>query len=53
MTRWRQAVLDALPDATAVLDQTGTIIAVNHTWRMLAPDNGGTETESSRVWWRA
>jgi len=38
------AVLDALPDATAVLDQTGTIIAVNHTWRMFALDNGGTAT---------
>ncbi len=35
------AVLDALPDATAVLDQTGTIIAVNKAWRMFTTDNGG------------
>ena len=40
------AVLDALPDATAVLDQTGAIIAVNHAWRMFALDNGGTETDT-------
>jgi PAS fold len=35
------AVLDALPDATAVLDSSGSIVAVNHTWRMFALDNGG------------
>jgi diguanylate cyclase (GGDEF)-like protein len=35
------AVLDALPDATAVLDGSGTIIAVNAAWRMFALDNGG------------
>lgn len=35
------AVLDALPDATAVLDGAGTIVAVNHTWRMFCLDNGG------------
>ena len=34
-------VLDALPDATAVLDKSGSIVAVNHTWRMFALDNGG------------
>jgi len=34
-------VLDALPDATAVLDQTGTIVAVNRAWRMFSIDNGG------------
>lgn len=34
-------VLDALPDATAVLDTSGTIVAVNHTWRMFSLDNGG------------
>ena len=28
----------------AELDQTGTIIAVNHSWRMFALDNGGTAT---------
>jgi diguanylate cyclase (GGDEF)-like protein len=35
-------VLDALPDATAVLDAGGRIIAVNKAWRMFAEDNGGT-----------
>jgi diguanylate cyclase (GGDEF)-like protein len=35
------AVLDALPDATAVVDRRGTIVAVNHTWRRFAADNGG------------
>lgn len=35
------AALDALPDATAVIDRRGAIIAVNHTWRMFAADNGG------------
>ncbi len=36
-----RAILDALPDATAVLDSSGTIVSVNHTWRMFAVDNGG------------
>jgi hypothetical protein len=35
------ALLDALPDATAVLDSSGTIVAVNLAWRMFALDNGG------------
>jgi diguanylate cyclase (GGDEF)-like protein len=35
------ALLDALPDATAVLDRAGTIVAVNTAWRMFALDNGG------------
>jgi diguanylate cyclase (GGDEF)-like protein len=34
-------VLDALPDATAVLDARGTIVAVNRIWQMFAWDNGG------------
>ena len=34
-------VLDALPDATAILDRAGTIVAVNRVWRMFAIDNGG------------
>ena len=42
------AVLNSLPDATAVLDGTGTIVAVNRTWTMFALDNGGT-TESVGV----
>ncbi|MGD0925540.1 MAG: diguanylate cyclase [Streptosporangiaceae bacterium] len=36
-----RAVLDALPDATAVLDPAGTIVDVNRTWLMFAVDNGG------------
>jgi diguanylate cyclase (GGDEF)-like protein len=36
-----RAVLDALPDATAVLDPAGTITAVNQAWLMFALDNGG------------
>jgi diguanylate cyclase (GGDEF)-like protein len=39
--RFAAAVLDALPDATAVLDRTGTIVAVNRAWRLFALDNGG------------
>ena len=35
------AVLDSLPDSTAVVDATGRIITVNHAWRMFALDNGG------------
>ena len=35
------ALLDALPDAVAVVDATGTIVAVNHAWSMYALDNGG------------
>ena len=34
-------ILDALPDATAILDRSGTIVAVNRAWRMFALDNGG------------
>jgi diguanylate cyclase (GGDEF)-like protein len=36
-----RAVLDALPDATAILDSSGTIVAVNRVWLMFALDNGG------------
>lgn len=35
-------LLDAMPDATAVLDPFGTIVAVNQAWRMFSVDNGGT-----------
>ncbi len=35
------SVLDALPDATAVIDAGGVITAVNHAWRMFTLDNGG------------
>jgi hypothetical protein len=36
-----QDLLDAMPDSTAVLDETGTIVAVNHAWQMFTHDNGG------------
>ena len=37
------AVLDALPDPTAVLDRTGVIIAVNRTWSRFSVANDGTD----------
>jgi diguanylate cyclase (GGDEF)-like protein len=40
------SVLNALPDSTAVLDSSGTIIGVNHTWRLFAADNGGVPAET-------
>ena len=42
------AVLDALPDATAVLDRSASIVAVNRAWRMFAVNNGG-EPEATGV----
>jgi diguanylate cyclase (GGDEF)-like protein len=36
-----RAILDALPDATAILDSAGMIVSVNRTWQMFAVDNGG------------
>jgi diguanylate cyclase (GGDEF)-like protein len=35
------AMLGALPDATAVLDRCGRIVAVNRAWKMFALDNEG------------
>src|ERR1039458_5365154 len=43
-----RAVLDALPDATAVLDPTGVIVDVNQAWLMFALDNGG-QPESTGI----
>ena len=37
------SVLDALPDATAVLDLTGVIVAVNSAWRMFTIDSDGAQ----------
>lgn len=37
----QQALLDAIPDATCVLDGDGVIVKVNKAWRMMALDNGG------------
>jgi diguanylate cyclase (GGDEF)-like protein len=42
------ALLDAMPDATAVLDENGVIVAVNRAWRMFAVDNGG-QPESTGI----
>ncbi|MEO8329457.1 MAG: PAS domain-containing protein, partial [Candidatus Nanopelagicales bacterium] len=39
-------LLDALPDATAILDQDGTIVAVNRVWRMFSLDNGGDDAKT-------
>jgi len=39
-------ILDAMPDATAILDRDGTIIAVNRTWRMFNADNGGDDAKT-------
>jgi diguanylate cyclase (GGDEF)-like protein len=36
-----RALLDALPDSTAVLDHAGDILAVNQAWQMFGLDNGG------------
>ena len=38
-------VLDALPDATAVLDREGSIVAANRAWRMFAVDNGSPKPQ--------
>ena len=39
-------MLDALPDATAILDARARIIAVNKAWRMFTEDNGGHPTQT-------
>lgn len=39
-TRFAQATVDALSAHIAVLDDTGTIIAVNHAWQAFAKANG-------------
>ena len=39
--RLSTAVLDSLPDATAVVDEDGRIVSTNHAWRMFTLDNGG------------
>ncbi len=41
------ALLDAIPDATAVVDGAGAIVAVNRAWRMFTVDNGGDPARTS------
>lgn len=38
-------LLDALPDATAVVDNNGIIVAVNRKWNAFAKDNGGDDSK--------
>ena len=38
--RFAQAALNALTELVAILDESGTIIAVNRAWRLFAEDNG-------------
>ena len=38
-----QAVLDAMPANIAILDKTGTLVAVNAAWRRFAVENGWTQ----------
>ena len=39
-------ILDAMPDATALLDHQGRITSTNAAWRMFALDNGGTPEDT-------
>ena len=41
-----EAILDALPDPTAVLDGNGVIISVNRAWRVFAEQNGGRAADT-------
>ncbi|QDZ03074.1 PAS domain S-box protein [Nitratireductor mangrovi] len=40
----QQGLLDALPDASAIVDPEGFIIAVNRAWKAFGTDNGGDST---------
>ena len=42
-------VLDALPDSLAVLDQSGTIVAVNRAWETFARENGGPDVATGSI----
>lgn len=42
LERFVRGVIDALPDSIAVLDESGTILMVNESWRQFARDNGLT-----------
>jgi hypothetical protein len=45
--RQRAAFLDELPEAAAVVEGSGTIVAVNEAWRRFAKDNGADPGEVS------
>jgi two-component system, chemotaxis family, CheB/CheR fusion protein len=45
--RFSRATLDALPHQMCVLDERGTIIAVNATWRTFSEENGGSHETNS------
>ncbi len=47
-TQLRHAILDSVPLQIAVLDDTGTIVAVNQRWREFAQDNGIPTGETAR-----
>jgi diguanylate cyclase (GGDEF)-like protein len=40
MTWSAEAILDAIPDASAVLDADGVIVAVNRAWQLFGAENG-------------
>ena len=44
-----QAVMDALPEHIAVVDQAGVIVMINAAWRRFARANGDSELERSGV----
>jgi hypothetical protein len=43
----RAAFLDELPEEAAVVERSGTIVAVNEAWRRFAKDNGADPAEVS------
>ena len=44
-----QAIIDALPEHIAVLDQAGTIMMVNAAWRRFAKANGDSDLSKSGI----
>ena len=48
MRTFRDAILDSVPSQIAVLDHTGTIVAVNQTWRAFALANSAVPGEPAR-----
>jgi PAS domain S-box-containing protein len=48
-SKFRDAILDSVPSQIAVLDPTGTIVAVNQTWREFARANSASPGEMSSI----